>query len=162
VNVSILMPALLPSAFAGVVFGSALVCVGWKRKQRGTPHSRDTLITTTSQIRPGSRLERIPVFLCGVVALVGTVTQVGVAAGRRDFHPLILLMLVLMLLLGSPSILWRSSWRETAIGAGTIGVSVFAFMAGFSIGVFFVPLVVAMVLVCFSRLRGRTPVDSPV
>src|SRR5687768_11612120 len=122
---SALMPLLLPSALAGVVFGSALVVVGWKRNEVG----------------PGSRLERIPVFLCGVVSLVLTVVTVGQLAAAlgmsRDFHPLPLLMLALTLLMGSPTLLWRSSWRQAAVGAATVAVSIFAFMTGFSIGVVF-------------------------
>jgi hypothetical protein len=140
------MALLLPSVLPGVVFGAALAVVGWKRKEAG----------------PASRLERIPIFLCGVVALVVTVAQIGVAVGRRDLHPLGLLMLALMLLLGSPVLLWRSSWRQTAVGAATVAVSVLAFMTGFSIGVFFVPLVIAMVLVSFTHLRRLTQVDSPL
>jgi hypothetical protein len=83
------MTLLLPSAFAGVVVGSALVLVGWRKKP-------------------------------------------------------------------------RSSWRNTAVGAATVAVSIFAFITGFSIGVVFVPLVIAMVLVSFSHLRRLTQVDSPL
>ena len=83
------MTLLLPSAFAGVVVGSALVVVGWRKKP-------------------------------------------------------------------------RSSWRQAAVGAATVALSIFAFVTGFSIGVVFVPLVIAMVLVSFSHLRRLTQVDSPL
>jgi hypothetical protein len=143
---SFLMTLMLPSVLLGVIFGFALVVVGWRRTTVG----------------PVSRLESVPIFLCGVVALAAIVALIAGFVTRRDFHPVGLLMFALMLLLGSPILLWRSSWRQTAVGAATVAVSVLAFITGFSIGVLFIPLVIAMVFVSFSHLRRLTQVDSPV
>jgi hypothetical protein len=101
-------------------------------------------------------LERIPVFLCGVLAILITLAQVAHTIGKgRDFHPLMLAMVFLMAVLGAPTALWSSEWRETAIGVGTVALAILTFIAGFSIGIFLVPLLIAMALVCINHLRVR-------
>jgi hypothetical protein len=135
---SILQPLLLPAALAGVLFGFAAIAVEWGGKRAG----------------PSSSLQRVPVLVCAAVAVVAMIALVTNEIRRAAvFHPGGLVVFAPLLLMCAPVIFWRSRWQRTTVGVATVAVSVLAFITGFSIGVFFVPLVIAMVLVCFSYLR---------
>jgi len=151
---SILQPLLLPTALAGVLFGFALVAVEWRRKREDSQRTPDRIDGHAEAVGPSSTLKRVPVFLGAAVAIVGLIALVISEIRRAPlFHPAVLVAVGLLLVLAAPVAFWRSRWQRTSVGAATIAVSVLAFITGFSIGVLFVPLVIAMVLVCFSYLR---------
>jgi uncharacterized membrane protein len=157
------MPLLLPTALAGVLIGFALVVVEWRRTRGDVRRTGDRADGGVETVGASTTLQRIPVFICGaiaVVALIGLITNEIRRAPK--FHPGLLVALALLILLGSPVLFWRSRWQRTTVGAATVAIAVLAFITGFSIGVLFVPLVIAMVLVCISYLRRPTQVDSPV
>ena len=157
------MPLLLPTALAGVLVGFALVVVEWRRARGDVRRTGDRADGGVEAGGASTTLQRIPVFICGaiaVLALVGVITNEIRRAPK--FHPGVLVALALLSLLGSPVVFWRSRWQRTAVGVATVAIAVLAFITGFSIGVLFVPLVIAMVLVCISYLRRPTQVDSPV
>jgi hypothetical protein len=136
---SFLQPLLLPTVLAGLLFGFALVAVEWRRKP-------------TLQV--SSTLQRVPVFLSAAVAVVALSVLVTTEIRRApNFNPWGLVVFSLLLLMGAPVVFWRSRWQLAAVGVATVAIALMAFITGFSIGVLFVPLVLAMVLVCFSHLR---------
>ena len=155
---SFLQPLLLPTVLAGVLFGFGLVAVEWRRK-RGANLTNGHLET----VQVSSTLQRVPVFLSAAVAVIALSAFVTTAIRQApNFNPWGLVVFSLLLLMGAPVVFWRSRWQRTTVGAATVAIALMAFITGFSIGVLFVPLVIAMVLVCFSHLRRPTQVDSPV
>jgi hypothetical protein len=99
-------------------------------------------------------VERIAVGLCAGVAMLGFLGTIETVFARRpDFPPFAMLFAVAILLCGLPAVLWKSRWRGVAEGAATVSIALAAILSGFSIGFFFVPLVILMTWVCIQRLR---------
>jgi hypothetical protein len=100
-------------------------------------------------------VERIAVGLCAGVAMLGVLGTIeSVFTRRPDFPPLAVLFAIAIILCGLPAIAWKSRWRGVAEGVGTISIACAAILSGFSIGFFFVPLVILMIWLCVLRLRA--------
>ena len=99
-------------------------------------------------------VERIAVGLCAGVAMLGFLGTIETVFTKRpDFPPLAVLFAVAIILCGLPAIAWKSRWRGVAEGVCTVSISCAAILSGFSIGFFFVPLVILMIWVCVLRIR---------
>jgi hypothetical protein len=99
-------------------------------------------------------IERIAVGLCAGVAMLGILGTIeSVFTRRPDFPPLAVLFAVAIILSGLPAVTWKSRWRGVAEGVATVSIACAAILSGFSIGFFFVPLVILMIWVCVLRLR---------
>jgi len=104
-------------------------------------------------------VERIAVGLCAGIAMLGFLGTIeSVFTRRPDFPPLAVLFAVAVILCALPAIAWKSRWRGVAEGVATVSIACAAILSGFSIGFFFVPLVILMIWVCVLRLRaiGKT------
>jgi len=111
-----------------------------------------------SQALPETGLvERIAVGLCAGVAMLGVLGTIeSVFTRRPDFPPLAVLFAVAVILSGLPALAWKSPWRGAAEGVATASIASAAILSGFSIGFFFVPLVILMIWVCIQRLRLKS------
>ena len=110
----------------------------------------------------GGLLERLAVGLCAGVAVLGILGTIETFLTRtRDFPPLAVVFVAVIILSGLPAVVWRSPWRGSAEGVATISIAAAAILSGFSIGFLFVPLVILMIWVCVLHLRValRSPVD---
>ena len=151
---SILLPLLLPTVLAGVLLGFALVVVEWRRNRGDLYRTGGRGDGSLATVRASSTLQRIPVLVCAAIAVIALAALLVNETRRSpDFHPGVVAVIALLLLMGAPVVFWRSRWHRIAVGASTVAVSVLAFITGFSIGVLFLPLVIAMAVVCFSYLR---------
>ena len=114
--------------------------------------------SATSRPRDGSSaLEIISVTICFVVAMIGAIAFAMNVIEGDPIHPSqFVAVLGLWLLIISPGLLWRSPWRSLAEGLATIALAVVTVLTGFSIGFALLPLLIAMMVVCFQRIRTDT------
>ena len=140
---------VIPFGLIGIVIGIYTVAM------RPGFHRADPFAATT--------LERIGVGLCLGVAALG-LFGFGEATLQRGtpLDPLAFLFTVMVLLLATPGILWRTKARGIGEGVATIAASAAAILSGFSIGFLLLPLVVLMIWICVQALlrerggRNRT------
>ena len=104
-----------------------------------------------------SLLERVAAGLCLTAAVV-LILVLGVNVGRSGrASPWTAFLLLMILLLTTPTILWNSRYRVASEGVATMAIAVIAILTGFSIGFLFVPIVVLMIWLCINQLRPSKP-----
>lgn len=124
---------------------------------RGKTGDSRTLVIEHRQGRLGQIVERLAVFLCAPISLIGLVIAVQTvrlhSATDPAYQPLSVILLVATILMGLPALLWKTRLRLAAEATATISVAVVSVLTGFSIGFFFVPLTALMIAVCVQHLR---------
>ena len=126
----------------------------------GNPRYPD--LADKRELEPSARsgsslLERVAAGLCLTAAVV-LILVLGVNVGRSGrASPWTAFLLLMILLLTTPTILWNSRYRVASEGVATMAIAVIAILTGFSIGFLFVPAVVLMIWLCISQLRQAKP-----
>ncbi len=78
---------------------------------------------------------------------------------RSQFHVMVpALCGVQIVFAGAAIVAWRSRWRGLTEGAATISLGIFAILTGFSIGIFFLPVALAMGVAAIAHAMPR---DAP-
>jgi hypothetical protein len=138
---------LLAAIGAGVV---TIVVAGFAKYRPATVGGPTTLPES-------SFLERSTVGVCALISLLSLVVAVQSirldGATLRGRWRLSVLLVVAIILSGLPAILWKTRLRWPAEGIASIALAVAAVLSMFSIGLFFVPLVVLMTWICIQHVR---------
>jgi uncharacterized membrane protein len=106
--------------------------------------------------------EKISVGICATLGILGLIALI-INSTRRNL-PLSwwsALLVVLLILLGTPAMLWKSRWRVFMEGVATVTLAGVSVLTGFSIGFVFVPLLAVMIWVSLRHVLLASGLSLP-
>ena len=146
-----LVRLIFPFAILGILFGLGLMAseiVTFARYSEGRSGS-----AARSEGDKGGASEKICVGICATLGILGLIALI-INSARRNLPPSwwSALLFVLLILLGTPAMLWKSRWRVFMEGIATVTLAGVSILTGFSIGFVFVPLLAVMIWVSLRHL----------
>lgn len=103
-----------------------------------------------------SIIERSAVNICALVSVVGTVLMVFQQSRRRpELDRVFFVMLVVIVMLSAARVLWNTRWRLVGVGLTTVALASFTILTSMSIGLVFIPLLAAIIWVCYRCVRAH-------
>jgi hypothetical protein len=142
---------IFPFAILGAVFGLGLIAsetVIFARDSEGRSGS-----AARSERATAVASEKISIGICATLGILGLIALI-INSARRNLPPSwwTAFLVVLLILLGSPAMLWKSRWRVLMEGIATVTLAGVSVLTGFSIGFVLVPLLAVMIWVSLRHL----------